>query len=105
MPVADYKTYCKMMETAYKNHYALPAINVFSMESINGVLAGLAEAKSDGIIQISTGGAQHASGQAVKDMVLGAITLAEHARRVAEKYNIFVCCYMPFSTVISLLIS
>ncbi len=93
MPVADYKTYCKMMEPAYKNHYALPAINVFSMESINGVLAGLAEAKSDGIIQISTGGAQHASGQTVKDMVLGAITLAEHARRVAEKYNIFVALH------------
>ncbi len=93
MPVADYKTYCKMMETAYKNHYAFPAINVFSIESINGVIAGLAEAKSDGIIQISTGGAQHASGQGVKDSVLGAITLANHARMVAEKYNVFIALH------------
>ena len=62
MPVATYEQYCKMMDTAYANHYAFPAINVFDMESINGVLAGLAEAHSDGIIQMSFGGAQHASG-------------------------------------------
>ena len=59
MPVATYEQYCKMMDTAYANHYAFPAINVFDMESINGVLAGLAEAHSDGIIQMSFGGAQH----------------------------------------------
>jgi len=93
MPIADYSKYCQMMETAYKNHYAFPAINVFDIESINGVLAGLAEAKSDGIIQISTGGAQHASGATVKDSVIGAITLANHARLMAEKYNIFVALH------------
>ena len=48
MPVATYEQYCKMMDTAYANHYAFPAINVFDMESINGVLAGRAEAHSAG---------------------------------------------------------
>lgn len=93
MPVADYKTYCKMMETAYQNHYAFPAINVFSIESINGVLEGLAASHSDGIIQISTGGGEHASGQTVKDAVLGAKTLAQHVHTVADRYNIFVALH------------
>ncbi len=93
MPVVNYETYCKMMETAYKEHYAFPAINVFDIESINGVLAGLAEAKSDGIIQISTGGGAHASGATVKDSVLGAITLANHVHLVASRYNINVALH------------
>ena len=93
MPVANYETYCKMLDNAYKNHYAFPAINVFSIESINGVLAGLAEAKSDGIIQMSIGGSQHASGQTVKDAVMGAITLANHVHLMAEKYNIYVALH------------
>ncbi|MGN0989029.1 MAG: class II fructose-bisphosphate aldolase, partial [Eubacteriales bacterium] len=70
-----------------------PAINVFDIESINGVLAGLAEAKSDGIIQISTGGGAHASGATVKDSVLGAITLANHVHLVASRYNINVALH------------
>ena len=92
MPVATYEQYCKMMDTAYANHYAFPAINVFDMESINGVLAGLAEAHSDGIIQMSFGGAQHASGT-LKDMYLGALALANHVHLMAEKYNIFVALH------------
>lgn len=92
MPVANYDQYCKMMDTAYANHYAFPAINIFDLESANGVLEGLAEAKSDGIIQMSFGGAQHASGS-LKDMYLGAVTLANHVRLMAEKYNIFVALH------------
>ncbi len=93
MSVATYSIYRKMLENAYKNHYAFPAINVFSLESANAALMGFAEAKSDGIIQVSTGGAEHASGQNVKDMVLGAISLAEHVHRLAEKYNIYVALH------------
>ena len=93
MPVADYQQYRKMLDSAYKNHYAYPAINVFSIESINGVMAGLAEAKSDGIIQISIGGAEHASGQTIKKAAIGAITLANHVHLLAEKYNIFVALH------------
>lgn len=93
MPVANYKQYCKMLENAYLNHYAYPAFNVTSIESCNAVLAGLAEAKSDGIIQVSTGGGEHASGQGVKDMALGAISLANHIHLMAEKYNVYVAIH------------
>ena len=93
MPVADYKTYCKMLDSAHKNKYAFPAINVFSMESVNGVLAGLAQAGSDGIIQMSLGGSAHASGQTVKDSFLGAVALANYVHTVADKYSIYVALH------------
>ncbi len=93
MPVADYKTYCKMLDSAMQNKYAFPAINVTSIVTANATLRGLAESKSDGIIQVSTGGGQFASGSSIKDMALGAITLAEHVHRVADRYNIFVALH------------
>ena len=93
MPVVNYQQYCNMLDSAYKNHYAYPAFNVTSMETVSAVLAGLAEAKSDGIIQVSTGGAAHASGATVKDKVLGAIALAEYVHLVASKYDIFVALH------------
>ena len=93
MPVADYKTYCKMLEEAYKNKYAFPAINVTSIESANAALAGFAEAKSDGIIQVSTGGGEHASGQNVKDMALGAISLANHIHYMAKQYDVYIALH------------
>lgn len=93
MPVADYKTYCKMLDKAQKNNFAFPAINITSLITANAVLRGLAEAKSDGIIQLSTGGASFASGLSVNDMVLGAITVAEHVHRMAKHYNIYVALH------------
>ena len=93
MPVADYKTYCKMLDTALEKKYAYPAINVTSLASANAALKGFADAKSDGIIQVSTGGGQFASGTCVKDMALGAISLAEHVHRMAEKYNVFIALH------------
>ena len=56
MPVADYKTYCKMLDRALEDKFAYSAINVTSLASANAVLKGLAESRSDGIIQVSTGG-------------------------------------------------
>jgi len=93
MPVADYKIYCKMLEMAREGHYAYPAINVTSLTTANAVLKGLAESKSDGIIQVSTGGAAFASGASVKDMALGAISVAEHVHRAAERYPIYVALH------------
>jgi len=93
MPVADYATYCKMLDRARENHFAYPAINVTSLTTANAVLKGLAESKSDGIIQVSTGGCAFASGLAVKDMPLGAISIAEHVHRVAERYDIYVALH------------
>lgn len=93
MPVADYQTYCKMLDRARENHFAYPAINVSSLTTANAVLKGLAESRSDGIIQVSTGGAAFASGSSVKDMVLGAVSIAEHVHRVADRYGIYVALH------------
>lgn len=93
MPVADYLTYCRMLDRAKEKHFAYPAINVSSLTTANAVLKGLAEIRSDGIIQVSTGGAAFASGSMVKDMVLGAISIAEHVHRVAARYDIYVALH------------
>jgi fructose-bisphosphate aldolase class II len=90
MPVATPEIYEKMLRKAHKEHYAFPGINVTSTETANAALKGFADAGSDGIIQVSTGAGQFASGLAVKDMALGAITIADHVHRVADRYNIYV---------------
>jgi fructose-bisphosphate aldolase class II len=82
-----------MIDRAKEKHFAYPAINVTSLTTANAVLKGLAESKSDGIIQVSTGGATFASGLYVKDMPLGAISITEHVHRVAERYPIYVALH------------
>jgi fructose-bisphosphate aldolase class II len=93
MPVADFKTYCAILDRARAGRFALPAVNVTSLTTANAVLRGLAESKADGIIQISTGGGAFASGGSVKDTALGAITIAEHVHRLAERYPIYVALH------------
>ncbi|WP_028851839.1 class II fructose-bisphosphate aldolase [Thermocrispum municipale] len=93
MPIATPETYAAMLDRAKEGGFAYPAINVTSSETLNAALRGFAEAESDGIIQISTGGAEFASGQKVKDMVTGAVALAEFAHVVAEKYPITVALH------------
>jgi fructose-bisphosphate aldolase class II len=93
MPVADYSKYCEMLDRARKGKFAYPAINVSSLTTANAVLKGLAESRSDGIIQVSTGGGAFASGVSVKDMALGAASIAEHVHRVAERYPIYVALH------------
>ncbi len=93
MPVPTQEQYIKMLDTAKEQGYAYPAINVTTIEVINGALKAFAEAKSDGIIQISLGGGQFASGTAVKDSAIGAIVLAEAVHRLAEQYNVFVALH------------
>jgi fructose-bisphosphate aldolase class II len=93
MPVADYATYCRMIDSALAGKHAYPAINVTSMTSASAVLQGLAETKSDGIVQVSTGGGAFASGAAVKDMALGGIAIAEYVHRVAARYPIYVALH------------
>ncbi|MEK7395173.1 MAG: class II fructose-bisphosphate aldolase [Fibrobacterota bacterium] len=93
MPVANYEQYCKMLDTAKKGKYAFPAFNVTSTETANAVLQGLAASKSDGIIQVSTGGGEFASGSTIKDMALGAISIAQHVHNVASRYNILVALH------------
>src|SRR6266498_644669 len=93
MPIATPEVYAEMLDRAKANEFAFPAINVTSSETINAALRGFAEAESDGIIQVSTGGAEFASGTRVKDMVTGAVALAEYAHVVADKYPIHVALH------------
>lgn len=79
-----------MLDAAQEGGYAYPAINVTSLTTINGALKAFAEAGSDGIIQVSTGGGSFASGTAVADEAFGAVVLAEATHRLAEKYDILV---------------
>lgn len=82
-----------MLDSAQKGGYALPAINVTTIEVLNGALRAFAEAKSDGIIQVSIGGGKFASGSSVGDAALGAIVLAEAVERLAAKYDILVALH------------
>ena len=93
MPVVDYETYLKMLDNARDNHFAYPAINITSMITANAALRAFAEKRSDGIIQVSTGGAQFASGLGLKDAIAGAISLAEHIRRMAEHYDVNIALH------------
>ncbi|OYO23478.1 class II fructose-bisphosphate aldolase [Enemella dayhoffiae] len=93
MPIATPEVYAEMLDRAKQNGFAYPAINVSSSQTLNAALAGFAEAGSDGIIQVSTGGAEYLSGPTVKDMVSGASALAEYAHIVAEKYPVNVALH------------
>ncbi|MFI0943315.1 class II fructose-bisphosphate aldolase [Streptomyces sp. NPDC021020] len=93
MPIATPEVYNDMLDRAKAGKFAYPAINVTSSQTLHAALRGLAEAESDGIIQISTGGAEFLGGQYKKDMVTGAVALAEFAHVVAEKYPVTVALH------------
>lgn len=93
MPVVDYKKYCEMLDNAKKNKFAYPAINVTSEATANAVMEAFAEMKSDGIIQVSTGGGEFASGIGVKNAALGAISIAQHVHLLADEYDVNVALH------------
>jgi fructose-bisphosphate aldolase class II len=93
MPIATPEIYAQMLDRAKQQGFAYPAVNVTSSQTLNAALKGFADAESDGIVQISTGGAEYLSGQKVKDMVTGAAALAEFARVVAAKYPVNVALH------------
>jgi fructose-bisphosphate aldolase class II len=93
MPVATPEQYAQMIDTAKAKGFAFPAINISSSSTINGVLQGLTEAGSDGIIQVSTGGADFFAGQSVKARASGALAMAAFATEVAKNYPITVALH------------
>ena len=93
MPIATPEVYAEMLARAKEHAFAFPAINCVGSESINAAFKGFADAGSDGIIQFSTGGAEFGSGLGVKDMVTGAVALAEFAHVIAERYPITVALH------------
>ena len=80
MPIASPEVYAEMLDRAKARSFAYPAINVTSSQTLNAAIRGFADAESDGIVQVSTGGAEYLSGPTVKDMVTGAVALAAYAR-------------------------
>ena len=82
-----------MLDSAQKGGYAYPAINITSITTANGALKAFADSNSDGIIQVSTGGGQFASGLNVNDAAFGAIVLAEAVHILAEKYDVLVALH------------
>ena len=93
MPIATPEIYSQMLDSAKSGEYAYPAINCTSSETLNAALRGFADAGSDGIVQVSTGGADFAVGPRVKDMVTGAVALAEFAHVVADKYPVNIALH------------
>ncbi|MER6459931.1 class II fructose-bisphosphate aldolase [Streptomyces sp. NPDC048409] len=93
MPIATPEVYNEMLDRAKAGKFAYPAINVTSSQTLNAALRGFAEAESDGIVQISTGGAEFLGGQYSKDMVTGAVALAEFAQVIAEKYPVNIALH------------
>ena len=93
MPIATPDAYAEMLDKAKRESYAFPAINVSSSQTLNAALAGFAEAESDGIIQVSTGGADYLSGPTIKNMVTGSLAFAAYAREVAAKYPVNIALH------------
>ncbi len=92
MPIATPEVYAEMLDRAKQGGFAYPAINVTSSQTLNAALRGFAEAESDGIIQVSTGGAEYLSGS-LKSMVTGSVAFAEYARVVAAEYDVNIALH------------
>ncbi|MEO8827982.1 class II fructose-bisphosphate aldolase [Lapillicoccus sp.] len=93
MPIATPEVYADMLDRAKAGSFAYPAINVSSSQTLNAALKGFADAGSDGIVQVSTGGADYLSGSSVKDMVAGSLALAAYAHEVAKNYPVNIALH------------
>ena len=93
MPIATPEVYADMLDRAKSGSFAYPAINITSSQTVTAAIRGFAEAGSDGIIQVSTGGAEYASGSTIKDMVTGSLALAAYAREVAKNYPVNIALH------------
>ena len=93
MPIATPEVYADMLDRAKAGSFAYPAINVTSSQTLNAAIRGFAEAGSDGIVQVSTGGADYLSGSTIKNMVTGSLALASYAHEVAKNYDVNIALH------------
>src|ERR1700754_264285 len=93
MPIATPEVYAEMLDKAKRETFAFPAINVSSSQTLNAALQGFADAGSDGIVQVSTGGAEYLSGPNVKNMVAGSVALAAYAHEVAKNFPVNIALH------------
>ena len=93
MPIATPEVYAELLDRAKQGKFAYPAFNITSSQTVTAAIQGFAEAESDGIIQVSVGGAEYASGSTIKDRVAGSLALAAYAREVAKNYPVTVALH------------
>jgi len=98
MAIATPEVYAELIDRAKAGKFAYPAVNVTSSQTITAALQGFAEAESDGIIQVSVGGAEYAAGSTVKDRVAGSLALAAYAAEVAKGYPVTVVLHTDHCT-------
>lgn len=93
MAIATPDKYTEMIDAAKAGGYAYPAVNVTSSQTLNAAIKGFADAESDGIIQVSTGGSAYWSGPSIKDMVAGSLGFAAFAKQVAKNYGVNIALH------------
>ncbi|MET4582256.1 fructose-bisphosphate aldolase class II [Conyzicola nivalis] len=93
MPIATPDQYAEMLDKAKTKGFAYPAVNASSSSTINGILQGLTEAGSDGIIQVTTGGADFFAGHTVKARASGALAFAAFVTEAAKNYPVTVALH------------
>lgn len=98
MPIATPEVYNEMLDRAKAGKFAYPAINITSSQTVTAAIQGFADAESDGIIQVSVGGAEYASGSTIKDRVAGSLGLAAYAAEVAKNYPVTIALHTDHCT-------
>jgi fructose-bisphosphate aldolase class II len=81
-----------MLDGAAAGRYAFPAINVTSSQTLNAAMRGFAEAGSDGIVQVTVGGARYVSGS-LKDGLRGARAFAALGGELAARYAVAIALH------------
>jgi len=97
MPIASPQQYLDMIDAARAGGYAYPAVNVSSSETVNAALRGFADARSDGILQITTSAARYLSGPA-EDLGVGARAFAELAHVLGERSPVLIALHTDHAT-------
>ncbi len=93
--VLSYKQVQEVFKKAKAGHYAFPAVNVISSNTINAALETAAEVKSPIIIQFSNSGASFYAGKSLNNSnqaasIAGAVAAAKYLHQVAELYGVSV---------------
>jgi fructose-bisphosphate aldolase class II len=82
----------EIFKLAKEKNFALPAVNVTSSSTINGVMETAVKLNAPVIIQFSNGGAQFMAGKGLSNegqaaAIAGAISGAKHVHELAERYG------------------
>src|SRR3954447_12836208 len=98
MALASSAQYGAMLDAAAAGGWALPSINVTSSQTLLAVLQGLADARSDGIVQVTTGGGAYLAGDRPGAEARGAAALAAFAGEVAPAFPTLVALHTDHRT-------